>query len=571
MKFVSVLVHVVACVACVRARGTPFSTLLNSNTFSGNVVDREGNLRGHLIEGMDVQRDPNDNSMTSLHVASIATEDQFQSATKFATEGSNDPTTPPDPIEGASATSSTSSEPYECDHTIFDEEAWTQQEDQHPASATRWHDALIGSVVDYWKKISVKAADYVDTVTDEAGNLVAKIWDVDTRAVAEFSQDADGQQYTLTAEEKEHLELAVQGMVLAYETGTELRVSQVPKGHTLIKHVEGVNLWRTGGKGSIKVSMNVDTGQCLIAVRGTDSLRDIVDDLLAGVSKAMPELGVETCVAYGFKQHFKQVTEHLDAILIQDAKEKFGKACEPDTTIATGHSLGGAVSMLIGAKGYAKEVFTFGAPRAFYIDCDATIKGIRGKNALSTAHTEAERQKIWKDLAHTQKCPRITDTFKSFRFVNTIQSYTGCSKTDESCEKEEGDVEYRELWDVVPQVPLVSMDAVHCSTHSFRLLSKSFISNDGDTDDQWNVASIGDNLPDFMFTPRLLYQFTNIGHAHSNVLYADALCESGWIDSSICTDPAMLCAMDKSHEMEGIQVKYVECKERVDGSDACDE
>ena len=124
---------------------------------------------------------------------------------------------------------------------------------------------------------------------------------------------------------------------------------------------------------------------------------------------------------------------------------------------------------------------------------------------------------------------------------------------------------------MVPQVPLVSMDAIHCSTHSFRLLSKSFISNDGDTDSQWNTASIGNNLPDFMFSSRLLHQFKNLGHAHSNVLYADALCESGWIDSNICTDPAMLCAMDKSHEMEGIQVKYVECTERVDGSDACDE
>jgi len=53
--------------------------------------------------------------------------------------------------------------------------------------------------------------------------------------------------------------------------------------------------------------------------------------------------------------------------------------------------------MLMGAKGYAKEVFTFGAPRAFF----------DGENT---------------------KCPAVTKEFKSFRFVNNFQLYTGCSE-----------------------------------------------------------------------------------------------------------------------------------------------
>ena len=194
--------------------------------------------------------------------------------------------------------------------------------------------------------------------------------------------------------------------------------------------------------------------------------------------------------------------------------------------------------MLMGAKGYAKEVFTFGAPRAFF----------DGENT---------------------KCPAVTKEFRSFRFVNNFQLYTGCSEPGNGeCQKynpksRANRIAYREVWDAVPMVPPFG---AHCATHSFRLKTvterpaghRSSFNRwiYGDPVDIWVpkedlINEIGDNSPPLMIDSNIVHVLKTIkllGTAHSSVTYATVLCQSGWLNkpdpgggedlnTPICSEP----------------------------------
>ena len=79
--------------------------------------------------------------------------------------------------------------------------------------------------------------------------------------------------------------------------------------------------------------MNPTTGQCLIMVRGTDSINDVVDDLMGAIPEDAPSIGPGIVVPKGFKAHFDDATKELEDILKNVAKEKFHKECDPETTI----------------------------------------------------------------------------------------------------------------------------------------------------------------------------------------------------------------------------------------------
>ena len=197
--------------------------------------------------------------------------------------------------------------------------------------------------------------------------------------------------------------------------------------------------------------------------------------------------------------------------------------------------------MLMGAKGYAKEVFTFGAPRAFF----------DGENT---------------------KCPAVTKEFRSFRFVNNFQLYTGCSEPGNGeCQKQSlkkvytfrgNPIAYREVWDLVPMVP---PSGSHCATHSFRLKSVTErpaghrSSFDrwvyGDPLDIWVpkedlINEIGENVPSLKIYGSLK-GFKSLLTAHSSVTYATVLCQSGWLNkpdpgggedlnTPICSEPVRI-------------------------------
>ena len=199
------------------------------------------------------------------------------------------------------------------------------------------------SSVSWFTHLKLQAGDLLDDA------FTSPILEVDTRGDPLYSAGPGGDNYELTPVEKEHLILAVKGMLLAYEVGhpiegpdeedysltqheKRIQIDHVPKGHELIKHVESKSSWYKS-QSSIKVSMNPTTGQCLIMVRGTDSINDIVDDLMGAIPEDAPSIGPGIVVPKGFKAHFDDATKELEDILKKVAKKKFHKECDPETTI----------------------------------------------------------------------------------------------------------------------------------------------------------------------------------------------------------------------------------------------
>ena len=217
----------------------------------------------------------------------------------------------------------------------YDAEAMNEQDD-------RQSDGTFSSV-SWLTHLKLQAGDLLDDA------LSNPFLEVDTRGDPLYSAGPGGDNYELTPVEKEHLILAVKGMLLAYEVGhpiegpdeedyiltqheKRIQIDHVPKGHELIKHVESKSSWYKS-QSSIKVSMNPTTGQCLIMVRGTDSINDIVDDLMGAIPEDAPSIGPGIVVPKGFKAHFDDATKELEDILKNVAKEKFHKECDPETTI----------------------------------------------------------------------------------------------------------------------------------------------------------------------------------------------------------------------------------------------
>ena len=217
----------------------------------------------------------------------------------------------------------------------YDAEAMNEQDD-------RQSDGTFSSV-SWLTHLKLQAGDLLDDA------LSNPFLEVDTRGDLLYSAGPGGDNYELTPVEKEHLILAVKGMLLAYEVGhpiegpdeedysltqheKRIQIDHVPKGHELIKHVESKSSWYKS-QSSIKVSMNPTTGQCLIMVRGTDSINDIVDDLMGAIPEDAPSIGPGIVVPKGFKAHFDDATKELEDILKNVAKEKFHKECDPETTI----------------------------------------------------------------------------------------------------------------------------------------------------------------------------------------------------------------------------------------------
>ena len=217
----------------------------------------------------------------------------------------------------------------------YDAEAMNEQDD-------RQSDGTFSSV-SWLTHLKLQAGDLLDDA------LSNPFLEVDTRGDLLYSAGPGGDNYELTPVEKEHLILAVKGMLLAYEVGhpiegpdeedysltqheKRIQIDHVPKGHELIKHVESISSWYKS-QSSIKVSMNPTTGQCLIMVRGTDSINDIVDDLMGAIPEDAPSIGPGIVVPKGFKAHFDDATKELEDILKKVAKKKFHKECDPETTI----------------------------------------------------------------------------------------------------------------------------------------------------------------------------------------------------------------------------------------------
>ena len=217
----------------------------------------------------------------------------------------------------------------------YDAEAMNEQDD-------RQSDGTFSSV-SWLTHLKLQAGDLLDDA------LSNPFLEVDTRGKPLYSAGPGGDNYELTPVEKEHLILAVKGMLLAYEVGhpiegpdeedysltqheKRIQIDHVPKGHELIKHVESISSWYKS-QSSIKVSMNPTTGQCLIMVRGTDSINDVVDDLMGAIPEDAPSIGPGIVVPKGFKAHFDDATKELDDILKKVAKKKFHKECDPETTI----------------------------------------------------------------------------------------------------------------------------------------------------------------------------------------------------------------------------------------------
>ena len=124
------------------------------------------------------------------------------------------------------------------------------------------------------------------------------------------------------------------------------------------------------------------------------------------------------CVHQGFYDHMKVSYERVNKVLKDNG-------CEPAQIVISGHSLGGAVATIAAWYGMGNYLYTLGAPRVFCETCPS----------------------------------KLLNNVDSHRFVN-----------GEILIDEEDDDDYKEIYDVVPQTPLVHQKFTHCSTKSYRLL-----------------------------------------------------------------------------------------------------
>eukprot|EP00944_MAST-04C_sp_MAST-4C-sp1_P013540 g13540.t1 len=93
------------------------------------------------------------------------------------------------------------------------------------------------------------------------------------------------------------------------------------------------------------------------------------------------------CVHAGFYEHMKLSLPKVVKILAEND-------CKPETTVLTGHSLGGATATLAAVEGIGKRLYTYGAPRSLCQSCPSELQSVKSHRfvtAYIAKHTNNKR------------------------------------------------------------------------------------------------------------------------------------------------------------------------------------
>ena len=158
----------------------------------------------------------------------------------------------------------------------------------------------------------------------------------------------------------------------------------------------------------------IKDGTCIVGYRGTMLNSDWLVNLKVGkigikeiaigaaislVSKTLGKIYVadkflrgaksskNQCVHAGFYEHMKLSLPKVVKILAEND-------CKPETTVLTGHSLGGATATLAAVEGIGKRLYTYGAPRSLCQSCPSELQSVKSHRfvtAYIAKHTNNKR------------------------------------------------------------------------------------------------------------------------------------------------------------------------------------
>eukprot|EP00944_MAST-04C_sp_MAST-4C-sp1_P013676 g13676.t1 len=270
---------------------------------------------------------------------------------------------------------------------------------------------VVDDVKDKYHEVKENVLDAADSFGDElTGQRTGK--DKDLKGPPVSPSDVDVDLVSFTAFASVHAYTREDGTIPAdYPMQQIGETINVPYNSVSAKFIRSLTSEKPGAVAKVYKTKD---GTCIVAYRGTAIKSDWLVNLKVGkigmkdiaigaaISLVSRTLGVAAvtdrflrgtknsknqCVHAGFYEHMKLSLPKVVKILAEND-------CKPETTVLTGHSLGGATATLASLEGIGKKLYTYGAPRSLCKSCPSELEGVESHRFVSAyvaKHTDNKR------------------------------------------------------------------------------------------------------------------------------------------------------------------------------------
>ena len=237
-------------------------------------------------------------------------------------------------------------------------------------------------------KVKEKIKDAVDHVGDSlTGQRTGK--DKDLKGPPVSPSDVDVDMVSFTAFAAVHTYTKEDGTIPSdYPMQQVGETINVPYNSVSSKFIKA---FTSETPGAVAKVYKTKDGTCIVGYRGTTLNSDWLVNLKVGKIGKKFMKGVKSgkgqCVHAGFYEHMKLSKPRVAKILAEND-------CKPETTVLTGHSLGGATATLAAVEGLGKRLYTYGAPRSLCKSCPSELQDVdshRFVAAYIAKHTNNKR------------------------------------------------------------------------------------------------------------------------------------------------------------------------------------